>query len=350
MTLDPVAHALLEFRQDCPLCRAARHAGPLPRSDMVPPRARAAVVAAVVTGSTVLPASALAHGGGPSTGAVQEVADDESGVATEATTTAVETEYNLPAPPAAPDMPPLPGGGSVVPPGHGGTPPGHAEDPVAPPSSEGSEGSESSPTVTAPAGGSPEGNEPDPEQVPPSAEDVPDVPDAGNPVGGGHGAPAGGGGGAPSVPVGGGSPAAPAPPQVDVPPTAPSVDQGGDATAAPAAPSAGGDSRDASASLPGNQYFADASQGGKGDKSGGGAADSSGGASNSGGQASGEASAVTVQSGDSLWLVAEQQLGPDASVADVAAYVNELWDLNADAIGTGDPNLIMPGQTLQLPG
>jgi hypothetical protein len=345
MTLDPVAHALLEFRQDCPLCRAARHAGPLPRSDMVPPRARAAVVAAVVTGSTVLPASALAHGGGPSTGAVQEVADDEGGVATEATTTAVETEYNLPAPPAAPDMPPLPGG-SVVPPGHGGTPPGHADDPVAPPSSSpSSEGSESSPTVTAPAGGSPEGNEPDPAEAPP-APSAEDVPDAGNPVGGGHGTPAGGGGGAPSVPVGGGSPAAPTPPQVDVPPTAPSVDQG-DGTAAPAAPSAGGDSRDASASLPDDHIYADASQGGK---SGGGGADSSGGASNSGGPASGGASAVTVQSGDSLWLVAEQQLGAGASVADVAAYVNELWDLNADAIGTGDPNLIMPGQTLQLPG
>ncbi len=58
---------------------------------------------------------------------------------------------------------------------------------------------------------------------------------------------------------------------------------------------------------------------------------------------------MTVESGDSLWLIAERQLGADASTAAIASYVSELWDMNAGTIGTGDPNLILPGQSLQMP-
>ena len=46
---------------------------------------------------------------------------------------------------------------------------------------------------------------------------------------------------------------------------------------------------------------------------------------------------------------AERRLGPSASAAQVAALVDELWRLNAARIGTGNPNLIHAGQTLQLP-
>jgi Tfp pilus assembly protein FimV len=56
-----------------------------------------------------------------------------------------------------------------------------------------------------------------------------------------------------------------------------------------------------------------------------------------------------VEPGECLWTIAERQLGGGASDASVAAVVDELWRLNAERIGTGDPNLIHAGQTLKLP-
>ena len=56
-----------------------------------------------------------------------------------------------------------------------------------------------------------------------------------------------------------------------------------------------------------------------------------------------------VRPGECLWTIAERRLGPSASAAQVAAHVDELWRLNAARIGTGNPNLIHAGQTLQLP-
>jgi len=53
--------------------------------------------------------------------------------------------------------------------------------------------------------------------------------------------------------------------------------------------------------------------------------------------------------GESLWRIAEAHLGESASDAQIAAAVNELWKLNADTIGTGDPDLILPGQRLTMP-
>jgi len=41
--------------------------------------------------------------------------------------------------------------------------------------------------------------------------------------------------------------------------------------------------------------------------------------------------------------------GRDASPAEIARIVNRLWTLNADRIGTGDPDLVMAGTTLRLP-
>lgn len=57
-----------------------------------------------------------------------------------------------------------------------------------------------------------------------------------------------------------------------------------------------------------------------------------------------------VQSGESLSLIATRILGPNASSAKVAALTQELWQLNAARIGTGDPDLIRTGQQLVLPG
>ena len=42
-------------------------------------------------------------------------------------------------------------------------------------------------------------------------------------------------------------------------------------------------------------------------------------------------------------------LGDGASDAQIAATVHDLWELNADVIGTGDPDLILPGQRLKMP-
>lgn len=56
----------------------------------------------------------------------------------------------------------------------------------------------------------------------------------------------------------------------------------------------------------------------------------------------------TVQAGDSLWSIAARRLGPDSSPAQVAAVVQRLWQLNAETISSGDPDLIVPGQRLRL--
>jgi nucleoid-associated protein YgaU len=55
-----------------------------------------------------------------------------------------------------------------------------------------------------------------------------------------------------------------------------------------------------------------------------------------------------VQAGDSLWRIAARRLGGDASDAQTAREVNRLWQLNQQQIGTGDPDLIFPGQTLRM--
>src|ERR1019366_8795322 len=55
---------------------------------------------------------------------------------------------------------------------------------------------------------------------------------------------------------------------------------------------------------------------------------------------------ITVRSGDSLWRIAGRVLGADASNAQIEREVVAIWDANAARIGTGDPNLIFPGQRI----
>jgi nucleoid-associated protein YgaU len=57
---------------------------------------------------------------------------------------------------------------------------------------------------------------------------------------------------------------------------------------------------------------------------------------------------VVVAPGQSLWAIAERLLGARAGIARVALRVDRLWQLNAARIGTGNPDLIYPGQTLLL--
>jgi Tfp pilus assembly protein FimV len=56
----------------------------------------------------------------------------------------------------------------------------------------------------------------------------------------------------------------------------------------------------------------------------------------------------TVLRGESLWAIASDLLGRDASPARVAREVHRLWQLNRDRIGTGDPELLLVGTTLVL--
>ena len=52
--------------------------------------------------------------------------------------------------------------------------------------------------------------------------------------------------------------------------------------------------------------------------------------------------------GESLWSIARDLLGRDASPARIAREVNRLWELNKRRIGTGDPDLLMSGTRLRL--
>jgi len=56
----------------------------------------------------------------------------------------------------------------------------------------------------------------------------------------------------------------------------------------------------------------------------------------------------TVQRGESLWLIARDLLGHDATPAQIAREVHRLWERNAEQIGTGSPDLLMTGTKLAL--
>jgi nucleoid-associated protein YgaU len=55
-----------------------------------------------------------------------------------------------------------------------------------------------------------------------------------------------------------------------------------------------------------------------------------------------------VRAGESLWTIATDLLGADASTAAIAHKVDQLWARNRAAIGTGDPNLLFVGTKLNL--
>lgn len=60
-------------------------------------------------------------------------------------------------------------------------------------------------------------------------------------------------------------------------------------------------------------------------------------------------SEVVVHRGDSLWSIAARHLGARASDAEIAQAWPQWFDLNRDQIGA-DPDLILPGQILRVPG
>ena len=56
----------------------------------------------------------------------------------------------------------------------------------------------------------------------------------------------------------------------------------------------------------------------------------------------------TVFAGESLWAIATDLLGREATPAAVAREVHRLWQLNRDRIATGDPDLLIVGTRLLL--
>ena len=62
----------------------------------------------------------------------------------------------------------------------------------------------------------------------------------------------------------------------------------------------------------------------------------------------GDSDFEVVRPGDSLWSVAERVLGEERDEAAVAAEAGRLWRLNADRIGIGDPEVLLPGTVLRL--
>ncbi len=59
------------------------------------------------------------------------------------------------------------------------------------------------------------------------------------------------------------------------------------------------------------------------------------------------AALVVVEPGDSLWAIAQERLGPNATPQQVATEVDRIYGLNQNQIGN-NPDLIFPGQELLL--
>jgi nucleoid-associated protein YgaU len=58
---------------------------------------------------------------------------------------------------------------------------------------------------------------------------------------------------------------------------------------------------------------------------------------------------VVVGKGDHLWKISARSLGPEASPDAVAPYWREVIDLNIPRLRSGDPDLIYPGEVVELP-
>jgi hypothetical protein len=83
-------------------------------------------------------------------------------------------------------------------------------------------------------------------------------------------------------------------------------------------------------------------------RGGGGRQDHGGGSGDDAAHGSSALSTHVIEPGQSLWQIAKGLIDEPDSIAQVAFEVGRLWHLNADRIGTGDPDLIYPGLELRL--
>lgn len=58
---------------------------------------------------------------------------------------------------------------------------------------------------------------------------------------------------------------------------------------------------------------------------------------------------VVVQKGDHLWRISARHLGATASNEEITPYWREVIDLNLPTLRSGDPDLIYPGEVVDLP-
>lgn len=58
---------------------------------------------------------------------------------------------------------------------------------------------------------------------------------------------------------------------------------------------------------------------------------------------------VVVESGDHLWKISARHLGPEATDGEIAPYWLEVVEANTPNLRSGDPDLIYPGEVVELP-
>jgi hypothetical protein len=301
-------HGRLAFHPDCPACRAERLSGTLPSHGLVTRRTQAAVVATLLAASTATPALALAQepdqvsegtlapGAAPADPALNPDFDP-GGNDEDVPFDDPEAPESEPAPdPEAGDPGPLEGEPAT----DVGAPVADAGDEAAEPvvvTPSPTPTATPTPTPVAPAVPAPDDGEQSAQDVAPDAGPRADKPHRKREPRH-HGSADSQGDVEESAPV------APSP-EVDTAPTEPRTTVVAQATPPSQEPS----ERDAATR--GDHYH-------------------------------------VVQPGESLWLIARDLVGHDASAARVARKVNQLWILNETRIGTGNPDLLMVGTKLVL--
>lgn len=58
---------------------------------------------------------------------------------------------------------------------------------------------------------------------------------------------------------------------------------------------------------------------------------------------------VVVAKGDHLWKISARHLGDEATDDDIAPYWRQVVEINTPQLRSGDPNLIYPGEVVELP-
>lgn len=58
---------------------------------------------------------------------------------------------------------------------------------------------------------------------------------------------------------------------------------------------------------------------------------------------------VVVVEGDHLWKISERRLGPSSPDKLIAPYWREVIEVNTPRLRSGDPDLIYPGEVVELP-
>ena len=317
-------HGRLGFHPDCPVCRSTRLLGSPPPSDLLPPAARAGVLAAVLGASTLAPTAAFAAPPDEGLSLPGGEVIEEGPAPGEAPAEDPGVDENDPAPP--------PEAGEEEADTPEETVPDDSQEPDLP--DEGFDvPEEEAPDATVPPPAAPVQPPPVPEtKAQPGLPDVPEVPRL------------------PEVPK---APEVPTPPLVS-PESLPPTGEKGPVVKGKQESGGGGERQPESRSAPAPEGGAPAPGATQpaapeaptpaGDDSGAPTAPAGGGA-----PAPQPGGSYTVRSGDTLWAIAERLLGPGASIAEVAEAVDRLWKLNGDRIGTGDPDLITAGQKLRIP-